>query len=105
MGLVAVGFLALINLGIELIWPDDTPTGLFSGKWWFIPLIGAFGLVVGLLRRALHVEPVIPGLFEEIKELRPAGEVTGEGKCRLFGIIRGCQHLQYGVISSVPLYL
>ena len=70
MGLVAVGFIALIDLGIELIGPDDTTTGLFSGKWWFIPLIGAFGLLVGLLRRALHVEPVIPGLFEEIKELR-----------------------------------
>jgi H+/Cl- antiporter ClcA len=70
MGLVAVAFLALIDFGIELIWPDDTPTGLFSGEWWFIPLIGAFGLVVGLLRRALNVEPVIPGLFEEIKELR-----------------------------------
>ena len=70
MGLVAVGFIALIDLGIELIGPDDTTTGLFSGKWWFIPLIGAFGLLVGLLRRALHVEPVIPGLFEEIQELR-----------------------------------
>jgi H+/Cl- antiporter ClcA len=70
MGLVAVAFLALIDLGIELIWPDATPSGLFSGKWWFIPLIGAFGLVVGLLRRALRVEPVIPGLFEEIQERR-----------------------------------
>ncbi len=70
MGLVAVAFLALIDLGIELIWPDDTPTGLFSGEWWFIPLIGVFGLLVGLLRRVLHVEPLIPGLFDEIKELR-----------------------------------
>lgn len=70
MGLIAVGFIALIDLGIELIGPDDSTTGLFSGEWWFIPLIGAFGVVVGVLRRALNVEPVIPELFEEIQERR-----------------------------------
>lgn len=70
MGLVAVVFLAAIDLGIELIWPEATPTGLFSGEWWFIPLIGSFGVAVGLLRRVLKVEPVIPGLFEEIEERR-----------------------------------
>ncbi|MGI9611229.1 MAG: chloride channel protein [Acidimicrobiia bacterium] len=72
MGAVATAFIWLVEFGVELLWPDVevADPGLFSGQWWFIPLIGVFGCAVGLTRRLLRVEPEIPGLFEEIQEGR-----------------------------------
>lgn len=72
MGAVAAGFIWLTDQGVELLWPDAEVTDpeLFAGQWWFIPLVGAFGVAVGAARKLLHVEPEIPGLFEEIGEGR-----------------------------------
>ncbi|MGI9642201.1 MAG: chloride channel protein [Acidimicrobiia bacterium] len=72
MGAVAAAFIWLTVKGVEVLWPDAEVSDpeLFSGQWWFIPLIGVFGIAVGVARRLLHVEPQIPGLFDEIGEGR-----------------------------------
>jgi H+/Cl- antiporter ClcA len=69
-GLIAYAFLAIVELTTELLWPETTDYGFFSGEPWWILLMGAAGLVVGILRRLLGVQPLIPGLFEEIDERR-----------------------------------
>lgn len=70
MGLVAYCFLAVVDAVTEWIWTDDGDIGFMSGSAWWILILGAAGLVVGVLRRLLHVEPEIPGLFDEIDERR-----------------------------------
>jgi len=69
-GLIAVVFIGAINWLVELIWSEPAGVGLFEGEPWWILLIAAFGLFIGLIRKALKVQPVIPGLFDEISERR-----------------------------------
>jgi H+/Cl- antiporter ClcA len=70
MVLIAVVFIGVIDWLTELIWADPSGYGLFEGELWWILLIGLFGLLIGLARHYLKVEPVIPGLFEDIAERR-----------------------------------
>ena len=70
LGLIAVVFIGVIAWLTELIWTDPSGYGLFEGEPWWILLIGVFGLLIGLARHYLKVEPVIPGLFEDIAERR-----------------------------------
>jgi H+/Cl- antiporter ClcA len=67
---MAYVFIALVDLATESLWPETTEYGLFSGEPWWILLMGGAGLLIGLLRRLLGVQPVIPGLFEEVDKRR-----------------------------------
>ena len=67
-GLIAFVFLAVVSWTTDLIWPETTGYGFLSGEWWWILLMGGAGLVVGILRRVLRVQPLIPGLFQEVDE-------------------------------------
>lgn len=69
-GLVAVVFIGLIDWIVELVWSEPSGVGFFDGEPWWILLIAGFGLLIGVIRRVLKVEPVIPGLFDEIAERR-----------------------------------
>jgi H+/Cl- antiporter ClcA len=69
-GFMAYVFIAVVDLATESLLPETTEYGLFSGEPWWILLMGGAGLVIGLLRRLLGVQPVIPGLFEEVDERR-----------------------------------
>jgi hypothetical protein len=69
-GLIAVVFIGAIEWAVESIWSEPAGVGLFEGEPWWILLIAAFGLLIGLIRKALKVQPMIPGLFDEISERR-----------------------------------
>ena len=69
-GLMAYVFIALVDWATESLWPETTEYVFFSGEPWWILLMGGAGLLVGLVRRLLDVQPVIPGLFEEVDERR-----------------------------------
>jgi H+/Cl- antiporter ClcA len=69
-GLMAYVFIALVDWATESLWPETTEYGLFSGEPWWILLMGGAGLLLGLVRRLLGVQPVIPGLFGEVDERR-----------------------------------
>lgn len=51
-------FLALMNLGISLVWPEPPGPKPFSGSWQIIATMTVAGLIVGLIRRYLPVEDV-----------------------------------------------
>lgn len=57
MGLVAVAFVGIVDWMVELIWSEGSGVGLFEGEPWWILLIGAFGLLAGIIRKVLKVEP------------------------------------------------
>ena len=69
-GLIAYVFIAIVDWATDLLWPETTEYGFLEGEPWWILLMGAAGLTVGILRRLLRVHAVIPGLFEEIDERR-----------------------------------
>ena len=51
MGFVTLVYIGAIDAVIEVIWGDDPEdTGLWSGHAWWIALMGAMGLAVGLMR-------------------------------------------------------
>ena len=70
MGFVTLVYIGAIDAVIEVIWGDDPEdTGLWSGHAWWIALMGAMGLAVGLMRKFLiHEDP--PGLFDELAARR-----------------------------------
>ncbi|MCZ6462253.1 MAG: chloride channel protein, partial [Actinobacteria bacterium] len=70
MGLVAYVFLAIVEWATDVLWTDTDSYGWFAGEPWWILLMGGVGLTIGIIRRVLRVQPVIPGLFDEIDERR-----------------------------------
>src|SRR4051794_28314912 len=56
-GVIGLAFLTFVTKVPEHIWGDTDGTGVFSGQVWWVPLGLGFGLLVGLLRRALTVKP------------------------------------------------
>lgn len=59
-------FLAVTGLGAD--WYGSTGLGWFDGHAWWIAVAASAGLVVGLLRRLLHLPEHVPGLIEDLKE-------------------------------------
>ena len=50
-GIGAFIFLALMNLGINLVWPNPPGWQPFSGSWTIVLIMTVFGFVIGLIRR------------------------------------------------------
>jgi chloride channel protein, CIC family len=61
-GLVFVG---AIDFGGK--WYTDSDSGWFGGRWWWVAVTAAAGVVVGLLRRLTRLPEQIPGLFADLK--------------------------------------
>ena len=62
---IAGGAFSLVYLGgtgklIDLFF-GDAGTELWSGEWWWIPLIAGGGLLVAVLRHVWHVQEKVPG--------------------------------------------
>jgi H+/Cl- antiporter ClcA len=51
-------FLALMNLGLSLVWPDPPGPEPFSGSWQIVAIMTVAGIIVGLLRGFLPVEDI-----------------------------------------------
>lgn len=50
-GIGAFIFLALMNLGLSLVWPNPPGWQPFSGSWTIVVIMTVFGFVIGLIRR------------------------------------------------------
>lgn len=67
---VVGAFAALVFMGVTNVggrWYDDTDTGWFGGRWWWIAVTGAAGVVVGLLRRLTRLPDQLPGLIQDLQ--------------------------------------
>src|SRR4051794_20269438 len=75
MGGVGIVWLLLVEDLPETIFGHPSETDFATGKWWWVPLAGGFGLLVGLLRRWLTAARQ-PDLFKEIGEARVDSRVV-----------------------------
>ena len=69
-GVFSLGYLWLERLGFQLLWPEEPPTGWFSGEWWWILIPTGAGVVVGTLYQVFHLPARLPGFVEELEEGR-----------------------------------
>ncbi|NMO57560.1 chloride channel protein [Actinoplanes sp. TBRC 11911] len=85
MGLAFVG---VIDFGGE--WYAAPGSGWFSGHWWWVAVTAAAGVVVGLLRRLMHLPEQISGLFADLKsEQVDTGLVPGIAAVSAVSLIGG----------------
>jgi len=67
--LSAVGaflFIAIMDLGIEWLWPEPLDYRPFSGSWWVVAVMTAVGLLVGLIHRYLPAKEI--DVFDAMEE-------------------------------------
>ncbi|MGH3226128.1 MAG: chloride channel protein [Streptosporangiaceae bacterium] len=61
----SLAFLGVIKFGSS--WYTDSRPGWFGGRWWWVAVTVAAGVVVGLLRRLTRLPEEIPGLFGDLQ--------------------------------------
>jgi H+/Cl- antiporter ClcA len=61
----SLALLGVIKFGGS--WYTDSRPGWFGGRWWWVAVTGAAGVVVGLLRRLTRLPEKVPGLFEDLQ--------------------------------------
>ena len=66
LGAAGIVYLLVVEALPHAIWGDADGSGFADGQVWWIPLAGAFGLIVGLLRRWLGDRAEQPNLVEGI---------------------------------------
>lgn len=67
VGVVAgLVFISVTNLGSRAY--GETGTGWFEGHPWWVLVAAGAGLLVGLLRRYLHLPEQVPGLIEDLRD-------------------------------------
>ncbi|MGE3413846.1 MAG: chloride channel protein, partial [Dehalococcoidia bacterium] len=64
--LVGLVFMGVIGFGGG--WYDDSDPGWFGGQWWWVAVATVAGVLVGLLRRVLHLPEELPGLIADLKD-------------------------------------
>ena len=62
-GLIALAYSGVTTFGIDLFFGEPT-TELWSGNWWWIPLVSGGALLVALLRGLWTVPEEVPGAIE-----------------------------------------
>lgn len=67
-GLVGYGFTWLVGRATAELWTAHTDNGFLDGRLWWIALMVAGGVVVGLLRRGLRIPAEPAGALENITE-------------------------------------
>ena len=60
----SLAFLGVIKFGGS--WYTDSRAGWFGGRWWWVAVTVAAGVVVGLLRRLTRLPEEVPGLFDDL---------------------------------------
>jgi H+/Cl- antiporter ClcA len=55
-GVATMAFTQIVRIGTDLIWPEDIDYGWLGGDWWWLAILGATGLIVGIMRRYLPVD-------------------------------------------------
>ena len=64
-GILGLAYLAITSIGIDLFF-GDAGTALWSGEWWWIPLVGLGALTVVAAREWAGVDEHVPGAIEAI---------------------------------------
>ena len=59
-------FMGAIGFGNN--WFSSTDPGWFGGKWWWVGVTAAAGVMVGLLRRLTHLPARLPSLIEDLSQ-------------------------------------
>ena len=59
-GVVALVYSGITNFGIDLFYGEPT-TDVWSGQWWWIPLVPGGAVLVVVLRGRLKVSEKVPG--------------------------------------------
>jgi H+/Cl- antiporter ClcA len=59
-GVVALVYSGITNFGIDLFYGEPT-TDVWSGQWWWIPLVSAGAVLVVVLRGRLKIPEKVPG--------------------------------------------
>lgn len=67
-GAAVLAFVGLVQLGTELIWPEEIDYNWLGGSWWWVAVLGATGLIVGLMRRVLRVPQDLVGSLAIARE-------------------------------------
>jgi H+/Cl- antiporter ClcA len=60
-GAAAFAFVRIVALGTDLIWPKEIEYSVMSGSWWWVTVLTAAGLVVGVMRVTLNVPDDLSG--------------------------------------------
>lgn len=66
-GVLALAFVVVVDAGTKALWPE-VELDAFSGKWYWVLILAAAGLVVGWMRKILAVPEHITGAIEAIAE-------------------------------------
>ncbi len=80
-GLLGLGYLAITGVGIDLFFGDPT-TELWSGEWWWIPLVAGGGVAVAILRKVWSTPDETPGAIDAIE----SGEIDHTSAPQLVAI-------------------
>lgn len=60
-GCAALAFNTIVKEGTDLIWPEEIDYAFLGGAWWWVAVLTATGLIVGLLRVVLRVPDDLAG--------------------------------------------
>ncbi len=70
LAFAGLAFLGLVSAGTDLWFTLPANPGWFDGNLWWVAITAGAGLIVGSLRRFLHVPVKVPGTVEMLKEQR-----------------------------------
>ena len=70
LAFAALAFLGLVKGGTKLWFTLPKNPGWFSGRWWWVAVTAAAGVLVGVLRRVLRVPAKLPGTMKELRDER-----------------------------------
>ena len=80
--LAGLVFMGVIKVGGN--WYADAHPGWLGGHWWWVAVTAAAGVVVGLLRRLLHLPDQMPSLIDDLTAGHVEGRwCRGSSWCRL----------------------
>lgn len=67
-GVAALAFTQIVRFGTELIWPEDVDYGWLGGELWWVAILGAAGLLVGVMRVVFRIPDDLRGSLGIIQE-------------------------------------
>lgn len=67
-GCAALAFNTIVKWGTDLIWPETINYDFLGGEWWWVAVLTATGITVGVLRVALKVPDDLAGSLTILKE-------------------------------------
>jgi H+/Cl- antiporter ClcA len=67
-GAAALAFTQLVRFGTEFIWPEEIDYGWLGGELWWLAILGAAGLLVGVMRVVFRIPDDLRGSLGLIQE-------------------------------------